>query len=421
MNSRGAMFRLTVADLSKLPEGFYADGGNLYLSVERNKARNGFNRRWIFRYQQPGGRQRDMGLGSVDQLGANTSGLSVARELAQNARQSLARGIDPIDARKAKLAENAAAIPVPTFEALAAEYLAARDGSWMPKVAAHWAMTFREYCKPLHKLPVNLIDTDHVLKCLHPIWKEKTETARRVQNRIERVLSFAAVRKFRTDENPARWVDHLDHLLADPGKIAKTKNHDALEYSELPAFMAELLARKPIAGTLALEFLILTAARTDEVLKAQWSEIDLDEKTWTVPADRMKMRKEHCVPLTPRALEVLKAARKINPNGKHLFVGYSGSHLQGHALLALIQRRMNRSDITTQGFRATFKTWAGEETNFPRDVVEMCLAHQVGNAVENAYKRGTMIEKRRKVLEAWAGYCSKPPVADSRVLTFKRT
>jgi integrase len=186
----------------------------------------------------------------------------------------------------------------------------------------------------------------------------------------------------------------------------------------MPAFMVDLRARKPIAGTLALEFLILTAARTDEVLKATWNEVDFEAKTWTISAQRMKKRREHVVPLSARALDVLKAARAISPKSKYVFVGYN-DHLKPSALLSLLQRRMDRKDITTHGMRATFKTWAGESTNFPRDLVEMSLAHQVGNAVENAYKRGTLIKKRRKVLEAWASYCSKPPIADGRVLKFK--
>jgi hypothetical protein len=215
------MFRLSVADLSKLAEGFFADGGNLYLSVSRNAAGDDFNRRWLFRYQLPGGRQRDMGLGSVDQLGANTSGLSLARELAQNARQCLARGEDPIDARKRQRVEQAAAIPVPTFAALAEQYIIAKDGSWSPRVVQQWQNSFRDYCGPISKLPVNLIDSDHVLKCLQPIWKDKTNTAIRVQNRIERVLSFATVRKFRQGANPAAWRGVLSELLPAPGKISK--------------------------------------------------------------------------------------------------------------------------------------------------------------------------------------------------------
>jgi len=414
MMTTRTLFKLSVTDLSRLGPGFHSDGGGLYLQIADEKKKAG--RRWIFRYQMPGARQRDMGLGSVDELGANLSGLNLARELAQNARQALARGIDPIDQRKATLVEKSAAIPVPTFEKLAAEYLVARDGSWSARVVQQWQNAFRDYCKPIHKLPVDLISTDHILSCLTPIWKEKTNTARRVQNRIERVLSYAGVKKYRTGENPARWRGHLDHLLAKPSKIAESGNHPALDYRELPAFMADLRARKPIAGTLALEFLILTAARTDEVLKARWDEIDLNAKTWTIPAERMKMRKPHDVPLSARALDVLKAARAINPKGEHIFVGYGGSHLSPSALLTLLQRRMKRDDISVHGMRASFKAWAGEETSFARDLVEMCLAHQVGNAVENAYRRGSLVEKRRKVLEAWSSYCSKPVVSDGKVL-----
>jgi integrase len=417
------LFKLSVADLylTTLAEGFYSDGGNLYLSVERNAAGDDFNRRWIFRYQLPGGRQRDMGLGSVADLGANASGLSVARELAQNARQQLARGLDPIDERKKQIAARLAAVPVPTFEQLAKDYLSAKDGEWSPKVVAHWQMTLADYCKPIHKLPVDLIDTDHVLKCLQPIWKEKTATAQRVQNRIERVLSFATVKKYRSGDNPARWRGHLDHLLAKPSKIAKTENHPALDYRDLPAFMDALRSRKPTASTLALEFLILCASRTNEVLQASWNEIDLAEATWTIPGERMKMSRPHVVPLTARAIEILQQARAISPNSKHLFVGYDGDRLSSNSLLALIKRRMGRGDISTHGFRATFKTWASDETNFPNDLVEMALAHQVGSKVEQAYNRGTKFKKRMALAEAWSAYCSKPArLADAKVLAFAK-
>jgi integrase len=417
------LFKLSVADLylTTLAEGFYSDGGNLYLSVERNAAGDDFNRRWIFRYQLPGGRQRDMGLGSVADLGANASGLSVARELAQNARQQLARGLDPIDERKKQIAARLAAVPVPTFEQLAKDYLSAKDGEWSPKVVAHWQMTLADYCKPIHKLPVDQIDTDHVLKCLQPIWKEKTATAQRVQNRIERVLSFATVKKYRSGDNPARWRGHLDHLLAKPSKIAKTENHPALDYRDLPAFMDALRSRKPTASTLALEFLILCASRTNEVLQASWNEIDLAEATWTIPGERMKMSRPHVVPLTARAIEILQQARAISPNSKHLFVGYDGDRLSSNSLLALIKRRMGRGDISTHGFRATFKTWASDETNFPNDLVEMALAHQVGSKVEQAYNRGTKFKKRMALAEAWSAYCSKPArLADAKVLAFAK-
>jgi len=419
MTARG-LFKLSVGDLSRLAEGFYSDGGNLYLSVERNAAGDGFNRRWIFRYQLPGGRQRDMGLGSVAELGANTSGLNVARELAQNARQLLARGLDPIDEKKKQIAARLAAVPVPTFEQLAKDYLAAKDGEWSPKVVAHWQMTFDAYCKPIHKLPVNLIDTDHVLRCVSAIWKEKTATAQRVQNRIERVLSFATVKKHRAGPNPARWRGHLEHLLAKPSKIAKTENHPALHYRELPAFMDALRSRNATASTLALEFLILSCARTNEVLAASWDEIDVAECTWTIPGERMKMGKQHIVPLSARALEILRIAREINPGSKHVFVGYDGDRLSSNSLLALIKRRMGRSDISTHGFRSSFKTWASDETNFSNDLVEMALAHQVGSKVEQAYNRGTKFNKRIALAEAWASYCSKPRAVGGKVVAFAK-
>lgn len=416
--SRG-MFKLSLADLGRLGPGFHSDGANLYLSISRNRAGDDLNKQWIFRFKLPGQKERNMGLGAVERLGANASGLALARAMAQSARQLLAQGVDPIEQRKQARAEKAAETPVPTFETLAAEYLVAKDGTWTARVVAHWQMTFRDYCAPINRLPVNLINVDKVLACLRPIWSEKTATAERVRNRIERVLSFATVRKFRQGENPARWRDNLDHLLPAPNKISKTKNFAALDFRAMPAFMGELRARKPIAGTLALEFLVLCASRTDEVLKATWDEIDFDAKTWTISAQRMKMRKEHVVPLSARALDVLKAAREINPSGQFIFCGYDGSHLSSSSLRALLQRRMGRGDVTTHGMRAAFKTWAGESTNFPRDLVEMCLAHQIGNKSEASYRRGSMIEKRRRIMDAWARYCAQP-MTEAKLLTFAK-
>jgi integrase len=425
--ARGGMFRLAVGDLSKLAEGFYADGGNLYLQVERNSAGDGFSRRWIFRYKPRGGRQRDMGLGSVVDHGANANGLSSVRELAQNARQLLAAGRDPLDERRRQIAERAAALPVPTFEKVTADYLAAHDGDWQPRVLSHWRMTLTDYAKPLHKLPVNLVETDHVLKCVQPIWNEKNSTAVRVRSRIEAVLSFATVKKYRSGENPARWRGHLDHLLAKPSKIAPTETFAAMDYRDMPAFMAELRGRKVTISNLALEFLILTCARTDEVLKAVWSEIDLDESRWSISGERMKAGKDHDVPLSARALAILKEAREISSKigGKaasspYVFaLGRNGSHLSTNALRSLLQRRLKR-DVTVHGFRACFKTWASEETNFPNELSEMALAHAVGNKVEQAYRRGTGFKKRVALADAWASYVGKPRRTDGKVVTFKR-
>jgi integrase len=425
MTTRGGLYRLSVGDLGKLAEGFYADGGNLYLAIDRNKAGTDFNRRWVFRYQLPGGRQRDMGFGSVIDHGANANGLSSVRELAQSARQLLARGLDPIEERNRQHAERAAAVPVPTFEKVAADYLAAHDADWTPRVLSHWNMTLVDYAFPLiGKLRVDLIDTDHVIKCIQPIWKEKNSTASRVRSRIEAVLNFAAVKKYRNGENPARWRGHLDHLLAKPSNVAPVENRAALDYREIPAFMTALRDRKVTISNLALEFLILTCARTDEVLKATWREIDLDERTWTIPGKRMKEGKDHVVPLTARAVEVLKAAREISKmigqGSDYLFVSdRNGEHLSTNALLALLKRRLRRGDLTVHGFRSTFRTWASEETNFPNDVCEMALAHTVGSAVEQAYRRGDMFAKRRKLAEAWAAYCGRG-AAGGNVVTLKR-
>jgi integrase len=416
------LFRLSVADLSRLAEGFYADGGNLYLAVERNKAGDGFNRRWIFRYQLPGGRQRDMGLGSVDVLGANAPGLSLARELAAQARQALARGLDPIDERKAKLAEKAAALPVPTFAEVTQKYFMAHDVKWTPRVLDQWKMTLREYCGPINSLRVDLVSTDHVLACLTPIWRTKTQTALRVRNRIEQILAFAGAKKYRGGDNPAKWENHLDQLLPNPADFTERENHAAMPYAQVPAFLAELRARNVTVSNLALEFLILNANRTDEVLKARWSEIDIEAKLWTIPATRMKMDREHVVPLTPRALEILKQTRQVGEESDFVFAAWGGKqHLSSNSMLALVKRRMNRPDVTTHGFRSSFRDWAGEQTNFPREVAEAALAHAVGNQNERAYARGSMLEKRRKLMEAWANYCGRPPVADGRrVVAFKR-
>jgi integrase len=258
---------------------------------------------------------------------------------------------------------------------------------------------------------------------VQPIWKEKNSTASRVRSRIEAVLNFAAVKKYRQGENPARWRGHLDQLLAKPSKVAPVENHAALDYREIPAFMAALRGRKVTISNLALEFLILTCARTDECLKAKISEVDFDERTWTIPGQRMKTGKEHVVPLTARAVEILKAAREMTgQSSDYLFVSdRSGEHLSSNSLLALIKRRLRRPDITTHGFRACFKTWASEETNFPNDISELALAHTIGNKVEQSYRRGTGFQKRQLLAKAWSTYCAKAPVADSaKVLTFAK-
>jgi integrase len=407
--ARGGIGRLKRNDLKATTPGMLADGGNLYLQVSKGVSGN-IRRSWIVRFVMPGGRQRDLGLGGLE-----TVGLAQARKLAKQARELLASGIDPIDRRNEQRAKAAAVLPVPTFDEMAKAYIAAHQSSWRnASHAKQWPSSLQAYASPvLGRLPVNLITTDHVVKALEPIWHSKTDTAKRVRGRIETVLDYATARKFRHGDNPARWTGHLSHLLARPSRIAPVEHHAPLDYKAMGEFMAQLRGRDGI-GALALEFTVLTCARTAETLGATWDEIDLDEAVWIVPANRIKAGKEHRVPLAKPALTALHKVRAITEKiggkvAKSDFVfpnDRTGSHMSSSALLALL-KRMKRADITTHGFRSAFRDWVGEETNFPNDLAELALAHKVADKVEAAYRRCTMFEKRRKLAEAWASYCAK--------------
>jgi integrase len=417
----GALARLRVVDLKSTTPGLLCDGGNLYLKIDPSKAGDGFVRRWIFRYRIPGRKSRDMGLGSLHEIG-----LAKARELATQYRELLATGIDPIDHRSAKRAETAAAVTVPTFDALAESYLAAHRPGWRnPLHAKHWESSLQTYASPIiGRLPVNVITTDHVLKVIEPHWTAKSNTMQRVRNRIERILNYATVRKFRDGDNPAQWRGRLAELLARPSKLSPVQHHAALDYKAVGAFMTDLRQRKGIVA-LALEFTILTCARSGETRGATWSEIDLTEKTWTIAASRMKASAEHIVPLSKPALAVLEKVRQITadiggPVAASQFIfpnEVTGKPLSGHAFIKLL-RRMGCDNVSTHGMRSCFRDWCGEMTNFPNDLAEMALAHKVGNRVEQAYRRQTGFQKRRALAEAWASFCAKPPIADSKVLAF---
>jgi integrase len=377
--------------------GRYCDGGGLYLQVGPNG-----NKSWLFRYCQDG-RTRDMGLGAL----LDTS-LAQARELAAEARQVTKRGLDPLKekqrARDAKRLEAARAM---NFADCAALHIASKRDSWRnAKHARQWERTLETYAFPvMGKLPVQEIDTALVLRVLEPIWKTKTETAGRVRERIEAVLDAAKARGFREGENPARWRGHLQNLLPQPSAIRKVQHHKALPYIEIGAFMADLRELQD-GSARALEFVILTATRTSEALGAQWGEIDLDGGTWTIPANRIKAGKEHRVPLSVPVLKLLNSLyeRRIDSN---VFPGWKkGKPLSNMAMLKLLER-MGR-DITTHGFRSTFRDWAAEQTAFPREVAEMALAHAVESKVEAAYRRGDLFAKRMKLMAAWADYCSRP-------------
>jgi integrase len=264
------------------------------------------------------------------------------------------------------------------------------------------------------KLPVSAIDTGMVLKVIEPIWPTTTETANRVRNRIETILDWAAVRGYRSGDNPARWKAHLSEVLPARAALRKTRNHPALPFTELPGFLAQLRSRAGIAAK-ALEFLILTAARTGEAVGARWQEIDFNTATWTIPAGRMKGGREHRVPLAPRTVELLKAL-PIEDDNPFLFIASPGRGLSSVACAQVLQRMGHAKTITVHGFRSSFSDWAHEQTTFPNHVIEMALAHSVGSGVERAYRRGDLFNKRRKLMAAWASYCSSTPVKSGAVV-----
>jgi integrase len=373
------------------PPGRYSDGGNLYLSISANGGR-----RWVFLYRFRG-KQREMGLGSASRAGTS---LARARELAAEARIALADGIDPLEARHARIQ---AERMIPNFGECADTYIEMHRHSWRhEKHLAQWRMTLTTYCAPIRAMPVDKIDTAAVLKVVQPIWERLPETAKRLRGRIENVLDAAAVRGFRTGENPARWRGHLQNVLAKP-KVLTHGHYAALAYEKLPDFVAQLRAQHSVAAR-ALEFAILTACRSCEVRNARWDEIDLDKAIWIIPAHRMKAGKEHRVPLSDRAVFLLATLRETRTSD-FVFPGKDSDKPLSERAMAMQLPRMKADDITVHGFRSTFRDWASETTSFPHEVCEQALAHAIGNKVEAAYRRGDLFDKRRKLMGAWASYC----------------
>ena len=356
-------------------------------------------RSWIFRYSRSG-KSREMGLGSLKAVG-----LAAARLKAAECRAQLADGIDPCAARDAERAQqaiqDARAI---TFDQCADAFITSHSSAWKnSKHVAQWKATLRTYVSPVFgPLSVQAVDVALVMKVLEPIWATKPETAARIRGRIESVLNWAKARGYRTGENPALWKGHLDNLLPARSKIAKVKHHTALPYDQTSQFM-DTLRRQDGVAPRALEFAILTAARTGEIIGARWDEIDLAVKVWTVPAARMKSGREHRVPLSAEALAVLNKVSRGEPDD-FVFAGSTKSALSNMALLMLL-RRMGYGNLTVHGFRSTFRDWAAERTNFPSEVAEMALAHSVGDKVEAAYRRGDLFEKRLRLMADWAAHC----------------
>lgn len=379
--------RLTVKTVEALKTpGLHADGGGLYLNVKATGARS-----WSYIYQWEG-KRREKGLGPL-----HIVSLQDARDKRDELRRLVRSGIDPLAATHTK-------VPAPTFGAAATALVDGLEAGWRnEKHRQQWRNTLKTYCGPIWERPVDLVDTTDIVDILRPMWGEKPETASRLRGRIERVLDSAKVNGHRSGDNPARWRGHLALILPSHQKRAKVRHHPAMPYAQVPDFVVGLKKRVSTAGR-ALEFLIHTAARTGEVIGATWREVDLEAKTWTVPAERMKMGREHVVPLTEPALVVLRAMAVFGTEpDKPLFPSRKDAHLSNMSMEMLL-RRMECDDYTVHGFRSSFRDWAGDKTTFPREVAEAALAHIVGSAVEQAYRRGSALEKRRELMDAWSAF-----------------
>lgn len=400
---RKELNQLSAARVVHLTEpGLYADGGGLALQVAP-----GGSKSWSFRFMVKG-KQRKMGLGSFPAVS-----LAQVREIAARYRTAIGQGLDPADVREKEWAARGlrAAPAEKTFDDCAASYIETHREGWKnPKHAQQWTNTLATYASPVFGLaPISSISTDMVLNVLRPIWTEKNETASRVRGRIENVLDWASAQKFRSGDNPARWRGHLEYLLADPTKVAPVKHHPALAFVRMASFFAELRRLNSISAA-ALEFCILTASRTNEVTGARVEEVNLKRGVWTIPKERMKMGREHRIPLTPRALQIAGqriAIAKIDES-IYLFPGKSkrteARPISNMAMLEVV-RGMSFGHITVHGFRSSFRDWAAECTEYPSDVVEMALAHVVKNKAEAAYRRGDMLERRQPLMAEWEKFC----------------
>lgn len=398
---------LTPLSVKNAKAGRHADGGGLHLLVKESGARS-----WVYRFMLKG-RARDIGLGAA---GPDGISLATARDLASALRLKVKSGVDPLEERDRMAADafsaaQAAQIAGITFKAVAEAYIAANEDSWRnPKHRQQWGNTLATYVYPIiGDLPVAEVGTAHVLTILEPIWKAKPETASRVRGRVETILDAAKARGYREGENPARWRGHIAQILPARSRLSRG-HHKAMPYDAIPAFMAQLRGREAMAA-LALEFVILTATRTSEVLGAAWGEVNLEKAIWTIPAARMKASKEHRVPLSPRAVEILEAAKPLKKDS--LFPADKGGKLSTMAMSMLL-RRMEQ-DCTVHGFRSAFRDWSAECTAYAHEVCEMALAHTIGNKAEAAYRRGDMFEKRRRLMADWATYSGGGGVAGAEV------
>lgn len=382
---------------SKLTKpGYYCDGAGLYLQIAK-----GGSKSWVLRYTVDR-KPREMGLGSFA-----TFSLADARKRAIEQRKMLADGIDPIEAKRGKLLEQRLAkAKVITFDKAAEGFIAANESAWRSsKHGEQWRNTLATYASPvIGDLPVSTITTAMVMKILQPIWSTKTETATRVRGRIEKVLDWSKVQGYRSGDNPAAWKGNLAEALPKPSKVADAGHHAALPWVEMGQFMKTLRVM-PGAGSLAMQLIILTAARTSEVIEARWSEFDLEAGLWVIPKERMKGFREHRVPLSPQALAVLQRVKWDNNPSEFVFPSAKPDKAISNMTCLAVLKRMGRGDLTVHGFRSTFRDWAAESTAYPRDVCEMALAHAIEDKSEAAYRRGDLLDKRTRLMNDWAAFC----------------
>jgi len=393
---------ITHAHATKInaPCRIYDTYPGLHLWIKTSKSKY-----WIFRTSR-GGKRTDLSLGKFPDIGPSEA----RKKAGAMAQQVKALGHAPFRAKTPlEPVQERAEV---RFQDFAQSLVHDMSPQWKnTKHANQWANTLRDYAYPVvgHKT-LDAITTEDILLILRPIWLTKTETATRLRGRIEKVLSAATIKGLRTGVNPAQWRGHLDCLLPQPKKLQKVKHHPALPFEELPHFIEQLQARRSISA-LALEFCILTTSRTSEVLLAKWSEVG--EAVWKIPADRMKAGKEHIVPLSNRANQILKLAKEHNPDSEYIFS--NGQKPLSNMVLLTLLKRMGFGHITTHGFRSTFRDWVSEVTEFSPEVAEMCLAHTIGNKVEAAYRRGSLLEKRARLLTAWANFA----IGKDNVVSFK--
>lgn len=391
-----AIHKLTARQVETTKKsGRYGDGAGLYLRVTGTG-----HKRWVFRYTPAkGASPREMGLGSAAKGAVS---LAEARELAHEARNGLRQGEDPISVKRSTHTGG-----IPRFGVFADEFVEDQTTNFRnAKHIAQWRMTLTVYAAPIRDKQVDEITTDDILNILKPLWQTKNETANRLRGRIERVLSAAKARGLRSGENPAAWRGHMELLLPKRSKLQRG-HHAAMEYKDVPAFMVALHKRESMAA-LALEFLILAACRSGEVRHAEWSELNIDNRVWAIPAEKMKAGRQHRVPLTDRMVAIIDTVKPFSHNSRYVFPSRSGYTPLSDAALSAVLKRMKVTGVTVHGFRSSFRDWAGDATDYPREVAETALAHVVGDATERAYRRKDAFEKRVEMLRDWNKYLNTP-------------